>query len=216
MPINPQLLALLAQKAGTGDVDQLATLLDKEVPGGPPTIAPPPQQPFPLPPRGGGIPQGAGAGGPGVLGVGGGGRPSPLPAAAQAAPQALAAASNQSPLGGGLAPGASGGGFGANILASLSGLIGGGAGAAAGSSAGAALPGGLPSGVPAGGGVNPLEALVPPTPGQQQQAPRAIAPRPGGQIDPRIMQLILQSLRAGGGQPQQPQQSLGSILGGLR
>ncbi len=202
--MNPQLLALLAQKAGTGDVDPLATLLDKEMPGGPPAIAPPPQQPFPLPP------QGAGRGGSGVLGAG---RPSPLPAAAQAAPQALAAASNQSPLGGGLAPGGAGGGIGANILASLSRLLGGGAGA--GSSAGAALPGGPPSGAPAGGGVNPLEALVPPTPGQQQQAPRAIAPRPGGQINPQIMQLILQSLRSGG-QHQQPQQSLGSILGGLR
>ena len=79
---------------------------------------------------------------------------------------------------------------------------------------GGILPGGSPGG-PAPGGVNPLEALVPPTPGAQQQAPRAIAPGLGGQINPQIMQLILQALGAGG-QPQQPAQSLGSILGQLR
>ena len=67
---------------------------------------------------------------------------------------------------------------------------------------------------PAQTGVNPLEALVPPTVNPQQQAPGAIAPRPGGQINPAIMQLIMQALQ-GAGAPQQ-QQSLGSILGQTR
>ena len=200
MPINPQLLALLAQKAGTGDVDPLAQLLDQQVPGGPPTSIQAPSRPFPLPPRGGSIPHGAGTGGSGVSRDAG--RPTSLPALAQAAPQALGAAAPQSPLGGG-------------ILASLGGLLGG-ASPTPGSSAGPALAGGLPNAPTPGGGVNPLEALVPPTAGQQQPAPRAIAPSPGGgQINPQIMQLILQALSAGG-QPQQPAQSLGAILGQLR
>ncbi len=89
-----------------------------------------------------------------------------------------------------------------------------------GGGAGAALPGGLPNtpgpAAPAApGGVNPLAALVPPTAGQQQRPPQPIAPRGGGQINPQIMQMIMQVLGAGG-QPQQPAQSLGTILGGLR
>ncbi len=81
-------------------------------------------------------------------------------------------------------------------------------------SPGGILPGGSPGG-PAPGGVNPLAALVPPTAGAQQQIPQAGRPGLGGQINPQMMQLILQALGAGG-QPQQPAQSLGSILGQLR
>ncbi len=168
--LNPQFLALAAQAAGGGNVNQLAEILTNAG-GSAPTIAAAPQ-PFPLPPRGG-------AGGPPASPPG----LSSVPAAAQAAPQALAAGAPQSAI----SPTAPGG----------------------------ILPGGSPGG-PAPGGVNPLAALVPPTPGQQQSAPRAIAPSPGGgSINPQIMQLILQALGAGG-QPQQPAQPLGAILGGLR
>ncbi len=82
-------------------------------------------------------------------------------------------------------------------------------------SPGGILPGGSPGG-PAPSGVSPLEALVPPTAGQQQRAPAPLRPSPGGgQINPQMMQLIMQALGAGG-QPAQPAQSLGSILGQLR
>lgn len=199
MPINPQILALLAQKAAEGDVDDLASLLQANVPGGPPRINAAPPQPFPVPPL-------DGLGTRGSLGIG---RPAaPPPAILQAAPQALAAAAPQSAIGG-------------DILGALGGIFGGGAGGATapGSSAGPALAGGLPDGssaaAGAAGGVNPLEALVPPTPGQQQPAPRAIGPSPGGQISPQIMQLILQALQAQR-QPQIAGQPLGSLLGGLR
>ncbi len=76
-------------------------------------------------------------------------------------------------------------------------------------SPGGILPGGSPGG-PAPSGINPLEALVPPTAGAQQQIPQAGRPGLGGQINPQMMQLILQALGAGG-QPAQPAQSLGSI-----
>ncbi len=165
--MNPQILALLAQAAGGGNVNPLASILAGE--GGlPPTSIGASQQPFPVPPRDGPLASPSGL--------------SPVPAVTQAAPQALAAAAPQSAI----SP----------------------------TSPGGILPGGSPGG-PAPGGVNPLEALVPPTAGAQQQAPRAIAPSRGGQINPQIMQLILQALSAGQ-QPQQPAQSLGAILGGLR
>ena len=164
MPLNPQILGLLSQAAGGGNVNPLASILAQG--GGlPPTSIAAPQQPFPVPPRGG-----PPASPPGL---------SLAPAAAQAAPQALAQAAPPAPI----SPTA---------------------------------PGGSPVGAaPPKLGINPLEALVPPTVSAQQQAPRAIAPGLGGNINPQIMQFILQALGAGG-QQQQPAQSLGSILGQLR
>ncbi len=198
--LNPQFLGLAANAAGNGNPNNLADILAR-FGGEPPTSIAAAPASFPVPPRGGDVPQGAGTGGAGVLG--GAGRPSPVPAITQAAPQALGAAA------------APGGG----ILGALSGLLGGGAGGATapnpGSSAGPALPGGLPDGSSAGGGVSPLEALVPPTAGVAPPAPRAIRPGLGGQINPQVMQLILQALGAGA-QPQQPAQSLGAILSQLR
>ncbi len=78
-------------------------------------------------------------------------------------------------------------------------------------SPGGILPGGSPGG-PGLAGPSPLEALQAPIPGETQPAPRALRPGLGGQLNPQIMQLILQALSAGQ-QPAAPAQSLGQILG---
>lgn len=71
---------------------------------------------------------------------------------------------------------------------------------------------------PSAPGVNPLEALQAPQQAQPLPAPAPRSPGLGGQLNPQILQLLLQSLQggvgAGGGAP--ANQSLGAILGQRR